>query len=134
MFEPSGPTTNSQLRVFSACCVVLGTVLAWSMLGQAAWPPERAMHWVGLVAALVGIAGLAVPRAVHPIYRGAMVVTRPIGFVVAQILLALLYFLVLTPVALVLRMAGHDPLRRHPPGDWRPTTSDVDLRRAFRQY
>lgn len=134
MFEPSGPTTDSQLRVFSACCIVLGAVLAWPMLHQATWPPERVVEWIGLIAGIVGMSGLALPATVRPIYHGAMIVTRPIGFVVAQILLALLYFLVLTPVAIVLRIAGHDPLRRRPPGDWRPTAADADLRRAFRQY
>ena len=134
MFEPKGPMTRSQLRVFSACCVVLGSVLAWPAIREAAWPPDHTVQWVGVVFALVGSLGLLLPPAVRPVYRGAMVVTRPIGFVVAQILLAVLYFVVLTPIALVLRIFGHDPLQRRPPGHWRPATQDVDLRRAFRQY
>lgn len=133
MFEPKGPTTRSQLRVFSACCVVLGAVLAWPV-ARAGWPPQRTLEWAGLAFVAVGVGGLAIPDAVRPVYLGAMVVTRPIGFVVAQVLLALLYFLVLTPLALVLRLTGHDPLHRRPPGAWRPAVNDGELRRAFRQY
>ena len=134
MFEPKGPTTASQLRVFSACCVALGVILAWPILRHIAWPPERWVHWIGLILVLVGALGLLSPPVVRPVYASAMVITRPIGFVVAQVLLAVLYFVVLTPLALVLRLTGHDPLQRRPPGAWRSAASDGDLRRAFRQY
>lgn len=135
MFEPSGPTTQSQLRVFSACCAVFAVVLAWSMIRTGLWPPQRTVQWIGLAFGAVGAAGLLWPPSVRPIYRAAMVITRPIGFVVAQVLLSLLYFLVLTPVALLLRATGHDPLQRRPPGSWRTVSNPTrDLRRAFRQY
>lgn len=50
----------------------------------------------------------AIPRA---FYRALAVATVPIGFVVSHVLMALIYYLVVTPIALVFRLMGRDELR-----------------------
>src|SRR5436190_15004449 len=49
-------------------------------------------------------------------------IARPIGDFNARMLLALLFFLVLTPLGILWRLIGTDPLatRRKPAGGWRP--------------
>lgn len=64
------------------------------------------------LAIVVGGLGLAFPVAVRWIYVGASCATYPIGFVVSHLLLALIYFLVVTPIGLLLRLLGKDPLHR----------------------
>jgi len=48
---------------------------------------------------------------VRPVFVGLLVITYPIGFVVSHLILAALFFLVLTPIAWVMRALGRDALR-----------------------
>jgi hypothetical protein len=87
---------------------------------------------------VVGITGLIFPPLVRPVYVVMMAVALPIGFVVSSVLLVIIYYLILTPIGLVMRFFGYDPMRRRRPSGvtsfWtaRPRTGDV--RRYFRQY
>ena len=47
------------------------------------------------------------------IYLGLTLVTLPIGWTVSFLLLTIFYFLLLTPLALIFRLAGRDPLNRN---------------------
>jgi hypothetical protein len=42
-----------------------------------------------------------------------MALGHALGWVNGRIVLGLVYWLVLQPIALVMRLCGHDPLRRH---------------------
>ena len=46
------------------------------------------------------------------IYLGMILLTLPIGYVVSFILMAVFYFLLLTPLGLIFRLIGRDPLNR----------------------
>jgi hypothetical protein len=61
----------------------------------------------------------------------------PIGWSVSAVLLAAVYFLVLTPIGLVRRLVSRDPLRlRFEETDsyWIERTPPADRRREYRQY
>ena len=66
--------------------------------------------------ALIGLAGLLKPLAVRWLFIGATVVAFPIGWLMTQVILAVMFYLVLTPLALVFRWRGRDELqlRREP--------------------
>jgi hypothetical protein len=67
--------------------------------------------------ALIGLAGLVKPVAVRWLFIGAAVVAFPIGWAMSQIVLAVMFYLVLTPLALVFRWRGRDELQlRRKPG------------------
>jgi hypothetical protein len=81
------------------------------------------LHWiwgVALVWSLVILAAGAVLflcsrislRATRVLYLGLTIPMLPVGYLVSFLLLAGFYFLVLTPVAVVFRLIGRDPLRR----------------------
>jgi hypothetical protein len=78
----------------------------------------RRQHSLPLSGALVGVAvlsalvGLAVPAAARALFVGAMYVTFPIGWVVSHVLLLVIYYVVFTPVGLIGRLFGYDPMRR----------------------
>jgi hypothetical protein len=107
--------------------------------GRRAWHGQADGWAVGLaVLALgVGLLGLVRPSAVRFIYTGWMVVAFPIGWTVSRIALALVFYVVLAPVALVFRAVGRDELRlRRPDGRasyWRPKPSPESVREYFRQ-
>jgi hypothetical protein len=67
--------------------------------------------------ALIGLAGLLKPLAVRWLFIGMTVVAFPIGWAMTQVILAVMFYLVLTPLALVFRWRGRDELQlRRKPG------------------
>jgi hypothetical protein len=61
--------------------------------------------------ALAGAIGLARPAAVRWLFVGAMVAAFPIGWTVTQVVLAVMFYWVLTPVALIFRWRRRDALQ-----------------------
>jgi hypothetical protein len=88
--------------------------------------------------AVLGGLGLVWPGVLRPLFVIATVLAFPIGWVVSLVMLVLMYFGVMTPVGLLLRLRGRDALgrRRAAPGEsyWKPKPAVTDVRRYFRQY
>lgn len=57
------------------------------------------------------LAALASPRLAGPLARGWLLLAGALGRAAGLLLLGLVYFLCLTPAALLARLCGHDPLR-----------------------
>jgi len=68
--------------------------------------------YVGGAAVIIGGLGLAVPAAVKPIYVGWMIAAFPIGWTISHLLLGAIFYLLITPVGLLIRALGHDPMKR----------------------
>jgi hypothetical protein len=60
----------------------------------------------------VGPIGLTRPEWVRPIFVAWMALAFPIGWTVSRAVLALVYYGLFTPLGLVFRLLGRDPLRR----------------------
>jgi hypothetical protein len=132
---PFSPT-RKVLRQFAGLWLVV-------FLGLAGWEGYvRGRAWAAapltIVALTVGLLGLGYPRLVKPIFVTWMVLAFPIGWALSWVLLGLVFFGVITPVALVLRLLGHDPLAlarvQETTTYWRPKPAVVDVRRYFRRY
>ena len=89
---------------------------------------------LGLLALVLG-AGLSQPRWIRPVYRLVMTASFYVGQVVGRILLALVFLLVVTPLALIRRLMGYDGLRLRRRGQdqsyWREATPPGPLDREF---
>ena len=74
----------------------------------------------------------------RPIYLGWMYAVFPIGWVISHTVLALTYYLVLTPIGLLMRGLGRDPMERRFDRDgetyWTPHEPSEDPARYFRQF
>jgi len=123
------------LLVFGAALPV-AVALAGLLIGRHTSPGVRTGIW--LLGGAITVVYLAIPAARRPVYVGTARLTHPIGWVVSHVVLVLVFALVVTPIALVLRLLGRDPLARRPDPrlatywvDRRPTT---DVRRYFRQF
>lgn len=68
--------------------------------------------WAGAALALVLALTLLAPHWLTPLNRGWMWIGRAIGAVVAPITLGITFFLVLTPIGLLARLFGRDPVGR----------------------
>jgi len=66
------------------------------------------------MAVVIGVLGLVRPALVRWIFVGWMVLAFPIGWVVSELMLLVMFYCVLTPVALLFRLRGRDLLRRKP--------------------
>jgi hypothetical protein len=90
------------------------------------------------LAVVVGVPALIWPRLLRWIFVGWMVLAFPVGWLVSTMMLLVLYYVVLTPVAVLFRLRGRDLLARRPaPGQdsyWAPKQTVLDVRRFFRQY
>jgi len=103
-------------RFATAAFGLLGALLWWrhALVGiEFSEGGARAGAWV-LWAVAAGCAALSwiAPRALRPLWVALSVAAFPIGWVVSHLVLAILYFAVLTPIALVFRAIGRDPLAR----------------------
>ena len=90
------------------------------------------------VGAVSALGSLVAPRLNRYLYRGLVVVTFPIGFVLSHVLMAVIFYAIITPVGVAFRLFGRDPLRRK--FDPSLSTYWVDhqepdrVERYFRQY
>jgi hypothetical protein len=69
-----------------------------------------AVFWA--LGALSGLFSLAAPRANLPLYVVLTLISFPIGLVLSYVLLAIIFFGLLTPIGLLFRLIGRDPLHR----------------------
>jgi len=129
------PPPPKMLRQFAGLFLVF-------FLGLAGWRAWRgqADQWALALAALaiaVGVLGLVRPSAVRFIYTAWMVVAFPIGWTVSRVALAIVFFAVITPVALFFKVTGRDELRlrkdRAPASYWKPKPGPENVREYFRQ-
>ena len=125
-----------QLRQFAwllAGCLLV--VAAWVFYRGQAGTLAAALAGAGLASAAIGF---TCPQLIRWVYVAWMVAVFPIGWLVSHAALAVMYYLVLTPIGLLLRFFGHDPMQRRPNGGretgWRPRQDPEDMERYFKQY
>jgi hypothetical protein len=106
---PFAPPSRT-LRQFAGLWVAFfGGLSAWQGFARG---HTAAAAVLAAVAVLVGPLGLIRPQAVRWIYVGWMVAVFPVGWVLSRLVLAVMFFGVVTPVALVFRLLGRDALHR----------------------
>jgi hypothetical protein len=108
-----------------------GAVLWWRTGNMA----NAAVAWG--IGAVVALAALSSREVARQLFVGLQVVTYPIGLVVSTVVLALLFYAIFTPLAVVMRLAGRDALRlqqRDASTLWVPYEQKDDPADAFRQY
>src|SRR5262245_26372916 len=93
---------------------------------------------LGALAVVIGGLGLLKPAAVRWIFVSWMVLAFPIGWVISQVMLALMFYGLITPIALLFRLRGRDLLSRKPAPErssfWTVKPTPQDVRSYFRQY
>lgn len=90
------------------------------------------------LAAYCGLFAIIMPRALLPVYLVLTAVGYPIGLVVSYAVMLIIYYLVITPIGVVMRLLGRDPMRRKldPAAGsyWIKRTPPADVRRYYRQF
>jgi len=93
--------------------LVVGAVFAllgawWLYRGKFAWVAPALM----CVGAALVLFGLAFPRALVLPNRVWTALASALGYVMTRLILALVFFLIVTPIGVVKRLTGWDPLGR----------------------
>jgi len=87
---------------------------AFLLLGVLLW--RRTHLTAAYVAATLAVAlivgGLAVPAQLGPVYRAWMALAKAISKVTTPVFMSVIFFLVLTPAGILVRLFGHRPLTR----------------------
>jgi hypothetical protein len=127
--------SRSELRWFGALVLgvfaVLGALVGWRFDAPGA---GRILLGMGL-----GFAALyqALPALRVPLWMAWMALFAPVGWLVSHALLAVIYFGLLTPMALVMRLFGRDRLAlragRGAASSWSEHDPGGDVARYFRQ-
>jgi saxitoxin biosynthesis operon SxtJ-like protein len=98
-----------QLRIFGYGFFVILTVLG----GFSLWKHHDAAGAALLVSGFAfGILGLFVPLRLLAVYRPWMKFAEMLGWFNTRLLLAVAYYLVLTPMGVLMRLIGKDPMAR----------------------
>lgn len=135
-----------RLRTFGIICLIaFGVIGAWvffrhSLIGFeiTARTATNTAYALWLIGGFCVVLAAAAPAALRPLYVTLTAVTLPIGFVISHAVLAAVYYLVLTPIGLILRLIGWDPLCRRFDRDaksyWVRHESVTDVKRYYRQF
>ena len=67
--------------------------------------------WTLWIAIPFLIIGILKPRLLFYPYKGWMALGLALGWINSRIILGLVFFLVLQPIALIMKFVGHDPLK-----------------------
>lgn len=109
--DPRRRATRSELRSFGL--LVGGAFLA--VAGLIAWRAGTPLHAAVITLAALGaalvITGAVLPVALGPVYTVWMRLAILLSRVTTPILMGAIYFLLLTPLGLFMRVVGRDPLR-----------------------
>ena len=69
------------------------------------------LHFIFFAAAAAFLlAGLAAPAALRPVYRAWMMLAHAMGWIMTRAILIAAFFVILTPIGLLLRLCGRDIL------------------------
>jgi len=133
--EHDRPTlSNSLLRQFAALWLLFCGGFAY--LSYTRERLTAALVVVGLGVAF-GPVGLVRPKLIRPLFVLLTTLTSPIGWLVSNVFLAVLYYGGFTPFAMLFRLMGRDVLcrRRQPDRSsfWTVRRATVDIQSYFRQ-
>ncbi|HYC59063.1 MAG TPA: SxtJ family membrane protein [Thermoanaerobaculia bacterium] len=104
-------------------------IVSGALLAIAAYQRWRgAESWVVMtlvsIAAVLSLLSAIAPSLLHPVYRGWMRFGEALGWINTRVILTLVFFLVVTPIGLLMRLFGRSPMEPARRGDsyW----TDVD--------
>lgn len=68
--------------------------------------------WPWILAALLWVPALLIPSALRPVYTTWMKIGHAIGWVNTRIILGVLFYALVLPMGLIMRLFGNDPMAR----------------------
>ena len=117
--KPNWKPSRKEMRQFGA--IFLGGFVAIGLL-KYLWPFERFVSrdetvgfWLIAIGLIVGAIGLTGTRLALPFYWLWLGIAFVMGNIMSRVIITAVYFLVFTPLGLLSRAAGRDPLQLKKP-------------------
>lgn len=124
--------SSRQLRQFGSICLVALPALAW--LWSASTNVIAILTAIGLLIATVS---WIFPKAITPLFVGLMLITVPIGIVLGEVAMLLIYVIVFFPIGVFFRLMSRDRLRlkldRKSASYWQPKRQPDSVASYYRQ-
>ena len=103
------PIVPAQLRSFG---LIVGGVFLLIALWPAVVRGGNVRIWPAAAAGLLVVPALIAPTLLRPVYTIWMAFGEFMGRINSKIILGLVFYLVVTPIGLLRRLLGKDPMRR----------------------
>lgn len=130
------PPTDKELRLFAVLQILFFGLLLYLLRYQNSF--SLVLKFVFAASVFIGVGGLVSPYFIRPIHRFWMLLVLPIGWVISHILMAVVYYCVVTPIGLWRRKRHGDPLKRQLDSTattyWEERNSQPTKESYFRQF
>jgi len=141
LIELNRNPTDRQLKQFGIAALVFLPFIGWLATGKPRTLDAASFAVLGGLAA-VGLAtavlGFIKPKALRPLFVGASLVTLPIGMVVGEAVLLVIFYGLFAPMGLLFRLIGRDALQCRLDRDaktyWQPKRQPDSPARYYRQF
>lgn len=124
---------DRQLRQFGWIALVALPLIGWI------WGASTAvLTGLAIAGAVLAAASYIAPAVVRPVFLGLTIVTFPIGVVVGEVVMLLIYFAVFLPIAVIFKLMRRDALERGIDESaatyWQPKKQPRSVESYFRQW
>ena len=102
-------TDAKQLRKFG---LMVGGIFCAIGLWPAIIRGQNARPWAVAIGVLLLIPALVAPRILGPVYRAWMTVGEALGWINTRILLGIVFYGLIAPMGLIMRLCGNNTMRR----------------------
>jgi hypothetical protein len=137
MIEINWNPSRKDLRIFGIGALVASAIISAVLY----FFKGIELQWISILIAVgfaIFLSSIISVKVTRMIYLGLSLVTLPIGWVLSFIMLAVFYYLIVTPIGLIFRLTGRDPLCRKfdstTKSYWKKRKSPDTLDRYFHQF
>lgn len=133
LVEMNWQPSDRELKQFGLISLVAFPLLGW-MWGAS----SVVLTILAVIGAVLASLGFVVPAALKPVYIGLCLLTMPIGMVVGELMMAIVFYGVFLPIGLVFRLMGRDALQlqldRQAPSYWQAKKRPTGAASYFQQW
>ena len=102
---------NAGLRKFGLTTGAIIVVL-FALFFPWVFDMERMPLWPWILAGVLWVPALLVPAILRPVYTTWMKIGHGLGWVNSRIILGILFYVLILPMGLIMRLFGNDPMAR----------------------
>jgi len=133
LLDPNWNPSKRQLRQFGLLCAAVLPFVSWF------WSFNALSITIAFLLGLaIAICAFLVPRLVKPLFVSLIVIAMPIGLVVSELSLLLVFIFVFLPIGFCFRVLRRDRLRlginRQSASYWEKKSRHKTLRNYYRQF
>ncbi len=136
MIEINKNPSVRELRQFGVIWIVF-----FGLISSVTWYQTGSLDLalkIFAAALVVATIGFLAPPFMRLVFVGMSYLAFPIGWTISHLALGLVYYLVLAPIGLIMKLTGHNPLERTPDRDaesyWKAMGEQPKGQSYFRQF